>query len=501
MKFSFARPETPKSGAIVVTVATGTALGAAGEDLDRQTGGMLVRAMAAARFTGKRDETLTVIAPAGLEASRILLVGLGAAADVDALALQGAGGSVIAALDKSGETEAAIMVEPPAGCTVAPDVMAAEMAFGARLRAYRFEKYKTVDKKDTARPHLKEVRLLVADPDAAARASVPLEGLTDAVVFTRDLVSEPANIINPETLAERCKELAEVGVDVQILDARQLKQLRMGALLGVAQGSDIGARVVVMRYDGAPEAEDKRPLAFIGKGVTFDSGGISIKPGGGMEDMKWDMSGAAVVIGTMRALAARKARVNVVGIAGLVENMPSGTAQRPGDVVTSMSGQTIEVINTDAEGRLVLADCLWYAQDTFKPRLMIDLATLTGAVIVALGSEYAGLFANNDELAGALTAAGRAVGEPLWRLPMGDGYDKDINSDIADMRNVGTGRNAGATVGAQFLKRFVNDLPWAHIDIAGVAWARKDSATVPKGGSGFGVRLLDRFVASHHEEA
>ncbi len=502
MKFAFAKPALPtalpKSGTVVVTVATERALGAAGQELDRLTGGSLTRAMKASRFTGKREETLAILAPAGVEFDRVLLVGLGKPEEAGETAFQAAGGAVVAALDKSGETEASVLLDLPAGSALAPADAAAELAFGAHLRSYRFDKYRTTEKKD-AKPSLKKVTVQTADADAAKRAYGRLETLAESVLFTRDLVSEPANVIHPESLAERCKELAEVGVQVDILDLKKLKKLGMGALLGVAQGSAFEPRVVVMRWDGNPDAEDHRPVAFVGKGVTFDTGGISIKPAAGMEDMKWDMGGAAVVIGTMRALAARKAKVNAVGIVGLVENMPSGTAQRPGDVVTSLSGQTIEVINTDAEGRLVLADCLWYAQDSFKPRLMIDLATLTGAVIIALGHEHAGLFANDDALAEALTAAGRTVGEPLWRLPMGDAYDKDINSDIADMKNVGSGRGAGSIVGAQFLKRFVNDLPWAHIDIAGVAWSKKDSATVPKGGTAFGVRLLDRFVADHHE--
>lgn len=501
MKFAFAKPALPKSGTVAVTVANERTLGAAGQDLDQKTGGALTRAMKASRFTGKKEETLAILAPAGVELDRILLVGLGKPEEVGDTALQAAGGALVAALDKSGESEVSVLLDLPAGAAsadLAPAAAAAELAFGGRLRSYKFDKYRTTEKKD-AKPSLKRVTVLTADADAAKRAYGRLEGLADSVAFTRDLVSEPANVLHPESLAERCKDLAEVGIEVEVLDLKKLKKLGMGALIGVAQGSAYEPRVVVMRWNGAPDAEDRRPVAFVGKGVTFDTGGISIKPAAGMEDMKWDMGGAAVVIGTMRALAARKAKVNAVGIVGLVENMPSGTAQRPGDVVTSMSGQTIEVINTDAEGRLVLADCLWYAQESFKPRLMVDLATLTGAVIIALGHEHAGLFATDDALAEGLLAAGTAVGEPLWRLPMGDAYDKDINSDIADMKNVGSGRGAGSIIGAQFLKRFVNDVPWAHIDIAGVAWSKKDSATVPKGGTGFGVRLLDRFVADHHE--
>jgi leucyl aminopeptidase len=316
------------------------------------------------------------------------------------------------------------------------------------------------------------------------------------------LVSEPANELYPTALVARAKALIKLGVKVDALGERAMANLKMGALLGVGQGSVRESQLLVMRWNGAPRAkgEARRPIAFVGKGVTFDTGGISIKPAGGMEDMKWDMGGAGVVIGLMRALAARKAKVNVVGVCGLVENMPDGNAQRPGDIVTSMSGQTIEVLNTDAEGRLVLADALWYTQDRFKPRLVVDLATLTGAIIVALGSSHAGLFSNDDALSGQLTAAGQEVGEPVWRLPLGRDYDKLINCDVADMKNISGGRGAGSITAAQFLQRFVKDgTPWAHLDIAGVTWSSKVQPTVPKGGTAFGVRLLDELVARNYE--
>ncbi|HYZ42912.1 MAG TPA: leucyl aminopeptidase, partial [Stellaceae bacterium] len=337
----------------------------------------------------------------------------------------------------------------------------------------------------------------------AQRAYRPLQDTADAVFSTRDLVSEPANVLYPETLAAEAEKLAELGVKVEVIDERKMRELGMNALLAVGQGSVRPPRLVVMEWHGAKagaNTEAGRPLAFVGKGVTFDTGGISIKPAAGMADMKWDMAGSAVVIGLLRLLASRKAKVNAVGVVGLVENMPSGSAQRPGDIVTSMSGQTIEVLNTDAEGRLVLADALWYCQDRFKPRLMIDLATLTGAVIVALGHHRAGLFANNDELADRLIEAGRAVGEQIWRLPLDESYDREIDSDAADVKNIASGRAAGSIIGAQFVQRFVNDVPWAHLDIAGMAWSSKDAPTVPKGATAFGLRLLDRFVIQHYEE-
>jgi leucyl aminopeptidase len=305
-------------------------------------------------------------------------------------------------------------------------------------------------------------------------------------------------------MAKRCRELEELGVKVDVLTERRMRELGMNALLGVGQGSARESRLVVMEWNGVGARRSKNkpgPVAFVGKGVTFDTGGISLKPPGGMEMMKWDMGGSATVVGLMKALAGRGAKAHVVGLVGLVENMPSGTAQRPGDVVTSMSGQTIEVINTDAEGRLVLADVLHYAQKRFSPRLVVDLATLTGAIITSLGNEYAGMFSNNDELCEALSAAGEAEDEKVWRMPLTPGYDKMINSQIADMKNVGAGPKAGSITAAQFLQRYImDDTPWAHLDIAGTAWNDAEKPTVPKGGAGWGVRMLDRFVADNHEK-
>ena len=425
----------------------------------------------------------------GVAASRVVLVGLGKAGDFDARAAQSVGGTIVSTLEKSGDSAATIAVDAADEAPIPPAATAANVGFGALLRGYRFDKYRTKEKPDD-KPSLN--RITVATPaHARARSEFrPLAEVAEGVFLTRDLVSEPANVIFPASLAERARSLTELGIAVEVLDEKRMAKLGMGALLGVAQGSANAPRLVTMRWNGAPRAKDKRPVAFVGKGVTFDTGGISIKPSGGMEDMKWDMGGAGVVIGLMRALAGRKARVNAVGMIGLVENMPSATAQRPGDVVTSMSGQTVEVINTDAEGRLVLCDAFWYCQEKYRPRAIVDLATLTGAIIISLGHENAGLFANDDTLADRLIAAGGAVGEPVWRMPLGDAYDRQIDSDIADMKNVG-GRDAGSITAAQFLQRFIKEgTPWAHLDIAGVTWSKKSSATVPKGGTGFGVRLL-----------
>jgi leucyl aminopeptidase len=500
MKISFAEPAAPESGAAVVGIWEERVLTPSARRLDEASGGASSRALAAAaRFSGKKTELLPIVAPANLSLSRIVLCGLGQPGKADARVFEDLGGALTAHLNGAGETEATVAVDVAEGAPIGAAEAAAELALGAQLRSYRFDKYKTKQKPE----HKTSLARLTVSSDAASaakRAWRPLEKTAEAVFFTRDLVSEPANVIYPETLAEQARTLEEHGVEVEVLDEKAMRRLGMGALLGVAQGSARPPRLVVMEWHGAGKGGGGAPLAFIGKGVTFDTGGISIKPAAGMGEMKWDMAGSAVVIGLMRLLAARKAKVNAVGIVGLVENMPSGTAQRPGDIVTSMSGQTIEVLNTDAEGRLVLADAMWYCQDRFKPRLMIDLATLTGAVVVALGHHHAGLFANDDELAARLTEAGKAVGEEVWRLPLADSYDRDIDSDAADLKNIGGGRAAGSITAAQFLQRFVNKVPWAHLDIAGMAWSSKDAATVPKGATAFGVRLLDRFTAQYYEK-
>lgn len=496
MKISFAKPHVPAEDAVIVGVLENKVFTPTAQALDDLAAGGIKRAMDASKFTGKKDQVLTVLAPTGTTVNRVVLVGLGKAEAIDAQAAQAFGGTGLAQVLSSGDATAAIAVDAVPGLKLAEADFAANVAFGAKLRSYRFDKYFTKEKKDD-KPSVKKLAVLCAAAGAKS-AFAPLDAIAEGVFVTRDVVSEPANVIYPETLAEECKKLGALGIEVEILGEKQMKKLGMGSLLGVGQGSDRESQLVIMRWNGAKD-KDTAPVAFVGKGVCFDSGGISIKPAGGMEDMKWDMAGAGAVIGAMKALAGRKAKANVVGIVGLVENMPSGTAQRPGDVVTSMSGQTIEVINTDAEGRLVLADALWYAKETYKPKAMVDLATLTGAIIISLGGEYAGLFSNNDKLADRLTEAGKAVDERLWRLPMGDAYDKQIKSDIADMKNVG-GREGGSITAAQFLKRFVGDVAWAHLDIAGTAWSKKDTAICAKGATAFGVRLLDKLVADHYED-
>jgi leucyl aminopeptidase len=498
MKVNFAEFVLPRSGAVVVGAWEERVLTAAARRLDEETGGAVSRAVAAApRFHGKKNELIAIIGPPNLALSRIVVAGLGKPDAVDVRQMQDLGGALVAHLNGAGESEAILALELDRAAPLKPQEAAANLAFGAELRSYRFDRYRTTQKPEQ-KASLTDLTVASEVAVGAKEAYRALRATAEAVFFTRDLVSEPANTIYPETLAQQAATLSEFGLAVEILDEDRMRELGMGALLGVGQGSARPSRVVVMEHRGG--APGSRPLGFIGKGVTFDTGGISIKPAAGMGEMKWDMAGAGVVIGLMRLLAARRAKVNAVGIVGLVENMPSGTAMRPGDIVHSLSGQTIEVLNTDAEGRLVLADVLWYCQDRFKPQLMVDLATLTGAVVVALGHEHAAVFANNDELAERLIAAGQAVGEKLWRLPLGDSYDRAIDSDAADVKNIAGDRAAGSIIGAQFVQRFVNKVPWAHLDIAGVAWSKKDAPTVPKGATAFGVRLLDRFVAEHYEK-
>ena len=365
---------------------------------------------------------------------------------------------------------------------------------GFVLKDYKFEKYRSVSKKEH---NVKSIKLCNELSSADQKYVLSCANNSKGVFLTRDLVSEPANILYPEKFVDFCKVMKKAGVSLEIFDEKKLKKLKMNALLGVAQGSRRPARVLIMKWKGK-DSPFNNPLAFVGKGVTFDTGGISLKPSGGMEDMKWDMGGAAVVAGLLYTLALRKAKANVVGIVGLVENMPDGNAQRPGDVVKSLSGQTIEVLNTDAEGRLVLADILWYINERFKPKFMIDLATLTGAIIVALGERYAGLFSNDDSLAKKILDASSETGELSWRLPMDEEFDKLLNCQIADMKNITGTRGAGSITAAQFLKRFVKNTPWAHLDIAGVTWSKKDSNFSRPGGTGFGVKLLDEFVKKNY---
>ena len=496
MKIAFADARLPSKGTVAVMVQEGGKLTASAKTLDKSSDGALGRAIKAGRFDGKAGQSLWVFAPAGLEKLSILLVGVGAAKGLDIMAFRKVGAAVVRAANAEGVREIAVMLDPIAGGKLEIAERAAELGYGAKLARYRFDRYMTKEPTEK-KPSLEQVSIHVKSAAPARRAFANIEPVAEAVDFTRNIVSEPGNIIYPETLAKECKKLSELGVDVEVLGEKRLAALGMGALLGVGQGSARESQLVVMQWNGS--SKSTQPLAFIGKGVTFDTGGISIKPSAGMQDMKWDMGGAGAVIGLMHALAGRKAKVNAIGVVGLVENMPSGTAQRPGDIVRSMSGQTIEVLNTDAEGRLVLADALWYTQDRFKPRFMIDLATLTGAILVALGEVYGGMYANDEKLAKQLSSAGETVNELLWRMPLADAYDKQLESPAADMANISGGRWGGSITAAQFLQRFTNKVPWAHLDIAGVAWANKEKSPMAKGATAFGVQLLDRFVRDNYE--
>ena len=498
MQISFITPASKvQTGSWVVAASEGRALTPAAVKADKASGGALTRALKYSRFTGKSGEFVEVAAPEGLGISRLLLVGLGKPSALDAKGLEVIGAQIAARLETAGESKASFEIEVPKAAKVKAGEAAAHLAFGARLRAYKFEKYRTRNL-DEFKRYLESVTVATADAAAARRIWQGLEAVADGVNLARDLVNEPPNVLHPEEFARRAKTLAKLGLKVEVLGEAELKKQGFGALLGVGKGSERESQLVVMEWHGGRKKGE--PVAFVGKGVCFDSGGLSLKPSAGMMGMKGDMGGAAAVTGAMMALAKRKARVNAVGVIGLVENMPGGDAIRPDDVLTSLSGQTIEVLNTDAEGRLVLADALTYTQRRFKPRFIIDLATLTGAIVQTLGFEHAGVFANDDRLAERLTDAGRLTGERVWRLPLDPAYDKMIRSKIADVKNIG-GANSGSITAAQFLKRFIEDgTVWAHLDIAGVAWQDgEQKPMIPSWGTGWGVKLLDRLVREHYE--
>lgn len=490
---SFAKHGSAPKGVLLALADDSLALGKETLKVLKPIKSTFERALDADRFRGAMGAALDLIAPTGLNVPRVIVLGVGKAAELKSQDFVRLGG-LVAGRIPSGAREATLLVDLPSGAVSAK--AAAEIALGVRLRAYSFDRYKTKKKDNEGEAVALSLTLLVADPAAAERAWASEGAVADGVILARDLVNEPPNVLDPPEFARRAEALRAVGVEVEVLDDAALSDIGMRALLGVGQGSIKESRVVVMRWNGGAEGE--APVAFIGKGVTFDTGGISIKPAAGMEDMKGDMGGAACVTGLLLALAARKAKVNAVGVIGIVENMPDGAAQRPGDIVTSLSGQTIEIINTDAEGRLVLADVLWYAKERFQPRFMVDLATLTGAILVALGTVHAGLFANDDELAKRIAAAGETTGETVWRMPLGAAYDKLIDSKFADMKNTG-GRNGGSITAAQFLQRFVDKTAWAHLDVAGTAMASPASDINKSWGSGWGVRLLNQLVADHYE--
>ncbi len=457
-------------------------------NLDKKNSNYIKKAMKVVNFNYKVNNHLDLILPKGSQADRIILVGIDEKRASNELDLGKLGSNITSILNTNKIKEISLVIESK----IFNAIEIAMILYGASLNTYRFNKYFS-DKKKIRANFIEKVNLYCKDHNTINKEWKRFNAIKEGVFLTRDLVSEPSNNLTPLLLSKEAIKLRKFGLKVEQLDEKKLKKLKMGALLGVAQGSANKPYVVSLEWRGN-KTKKTMDYTFVGKGVTFDTGGISIKPSGGMEEMKYDMGGSAVVLGLMKTLALRKTKANVSAVVGLVENMPSGTAQRPGDVVKSMSGQTIEVINTDAEGRLVLADILWYAQKKFKPNKIVDLATLTGAIIVSIGQEKAGMFSNSSNFADEVTKLGIKVGEEVWNMPVDDSYEKDISSDIADMKNVGSGRGAGSTAGAIFLKRFIKNTIWMHLDIAGVTWAKADRPMTPKGGSGFGVRLLDELV-------
>jgi leucyl aminopeptidase len=492
-KIVFAKPGRMPKGTVVVLAGDGLVFGSHASALGIDS--LVRRAAKAADFSAESMKALDILAPADFGFDRLILLGTGKPAALEENDWVRLGGAAMGALPKGGS--ASILLERPDGKRLDPKA-AADFALGLNLRSYSFDKYKpTKNGNGSSRKGPGAINLLVDDPTRVKAAWTARAAIADGVVMARDLVNEPPNILGPVEFAKEAASLKSLGVVIEVLDEKRMAKLGMRALLGVAQGSSRPPRLVVMRWNGGG-AKD-RPVAFVGKGVVFDTGGISIKPAGGMEDMKGDMAGAATVVGLMRALAGRKAEVNAVGVIGIVENMPDGNAQRPGDIVEAMSGRTIEIINTDAEGRLVLADAIHYTETRFKPKFIIDLATLTGAIIVALGHHNAGLFATDDDLAEKLRIAGEETGELVWRMPLSRDYDKLIDSRFADVKNSG-GRWAGSITAAQFIKRFVKDTPWAHLDVAGTAMESPQTETNRSWASGWGVRLLERLVANSYEK-
>ncbi|MCC6948662.1 MAG: leucyl aminopeptidase [Bradyrhizobiaceae bacterium] len=496
-KFSFVENAPAQTGVLVVLTDESLRFGPTASKAVGPAKDLIARAAKADGFKGKKNKVLELIGPHGLKADRLVVAGVGKRKDLKESDWAKLGGAVMAKIPPATKA-AAVVLDLPEGKV--SDTEAAEFALGMKLRAYRFDRYKTKKKEDDDskdEPTHAAISLAVANVADARKAWAEREAVGDGVIHARELVNEPPNVLFPVEFARRASELKKLGVEVDVLDVKAMQKLGMNALLGVGQGSAHESRTVIMRWNGGKKSDE--PLAIIGKGVCFDTGGISIKPAASMEDMKGDMAGAACVVGLMHALAKRKAKVNVIGAIGAVENMPSGTAQRPGDIVKSMSGQTIEIVNTDAEGRLVLADVVWYVKEKYKPKFMVDLATLTGAILVSLGHEYAGLFSNDDKLAERLIEAGNETGERVWRMPLGPEFDKMIDSKFADMKNVGEGRNAGSSTAAQFIQRYVGKTPWAHLDIAGTGMGVKPSEINQSWGPGWGVRLLERLIADHYE--
>ncbi|WP_404404342.1 leucyl aminopeptidase [Pelagibacterium halotolerans] len=491
LSLDFAPLPAAKAGTIVIYVEQdGVPEGEAKSVWDK-TGKDFAAIAKSVGFSGKPGHMIDLVAPPNLACDRLLVLGRGKNGALDALsAWTDRGGSLMAKLEATRTRSASVILDEPG---LEPRRVA-ELAAGAKLRRYRFDKYRTTPPENG--PEAMSVTFVLKETGGLDDAVADRMAVVEGTLMARTLVNEPANVLGPVEFAGIANRLSDLGITVETLTPEDMADHGMGALLAVAQGSERPARLVVMQWRGGNP--DAAPLAFIGKGVVFDTGGISIKPAANMEDMKGDMGGAAAVTGLMKTLALRKAKVNAVGVIGLVENMADGRSYRPGDIVTAMSGKTIEIVNTDAEGRLVLADALWYTQERFRPRLMVDLATLTGAALVALGHDHAALFCEDDATADKLFAAGQETGEKLWRMPFGQAYEKLIESRFADIKNSG-GRKAGSITAAHFLRHFVNGVPWAHIDIAGTAFGANPSETNASWATGYGVAVLDRFIRDHGE--
>lgn len=514
---TFLKKPRAKSETAIVAIYEGGRLSPSAAILDKESQGLIKACLEDHRtFTGKQGQIISVVLPRKVSFRRAILLGMGKAEQTDSLALETLGGKLMAALKSCGAEHASLLCDTdhklPDSC--GPAEIAARIALGLTLGSYRFDKYQTEKdekEKDDPAPEVRKLDCVLDAHSAASRLYATYDAVAQGVFLARDLMNEPPNILYPESYAARMREeLKPLGINVEIMDEKKMQKLGFGAFLAVGMGSARPPRAVIMRWNGVSgtsadkkkkNGKQTRPIAFVGKGVTFDTGGISIKPSANMDEMKMDMGGSAAVAGLMKTLALRKAKVDVIGAIGLAENMPSSRAYRPGDIVTSCAGKTIEVLNTDAEGRLVLIDLLTHVQRTYNPRMIIDIATLTGAILVALGSEYCGAFVNNDDLWNQLNKAAKNTGEKLWRMPLDEAYRKAMDSKIADLNNLGNlGRYGGACTAAGFLERFVeDDRPWAHLDIAGKMMQKSGKPTIPAGGAGFGVRLLDALVAENYE--
>lgn len=498
----FKKSTTAKTSTAVIYIHEDGKLSEDARALDKSLKGIVKHAVKnAAKFTGKHGETLLLTLPEKADYDQLVCLGTGKPADLDMPKAEALGGKLFVALQNIGTTKATIISEDIKGLkNLSHEEFSAALAFGFKLRSYTFDRYKTPKKDDKP---FEELTLAGATQNKAAKLFDPMAHIAAGVFTARDLVNEPPNELYPDAYAKFIKkELEPLGVRVEILDEKKMKAMKMGAILAVGMGSARKPRMVLMHWNGAKGRKKDAPLALVGKGVTFDTGGISLKPGAGMDEMKMDMGGSAAVVGTMKAIAARKAKANVIGVVGLAENMPSSDAYRPGDIIKSYSGKTIEVLNTDAEGRLVLADCLTHVQKKHKPHTIIDLATLTGAMMVALGREYCGAFVNDDKLWSQIEKSGAETSEKIWRMPLDEAWKKDMESVTADLQNLArtNGRWGGACTAAGFLEHFIEDgVKWAHMDIAGTAYIKADRPTVPKFGTGYGVRLLDRLIADNYE--